>query len=193
MGAATLLSLAVGLALSAACGFRVFVPLLGIALAARAGYLPLASGFEWMSADGAIVAFAFATILEILAYYIPWLDNALDALATPAAVAAGVVASAAVFVDLPPLLRWVVAIIGGGTAAGLIQGATVLLRAKSTVLTAGLGNPVLATAEAVGSVVTSVLAILVPLVCLGLLIAGMVVVFKVSGRLLFGRWPGRHS
>jgi hypothetical protein len=165
-----LVALAVGIGLSAACGFRVFVPLLGIGLAARFGGLAIAGGFEWMASDAALLAFAVATILEVLAYYIPWMDNLLDTLATPAAVIAGIVASAAVFVDLPPLLRWSAAIIGGGTAAGLVQGATVLLRAKSSLLTGGLGNPLIATAEAVGAVVMSILAILVPVVCVGVLV-----------------------
>jgi hypothetical protein len=165
-----LVAFAVGIGLSAACGFRVFVPLLGIGLAARFGGLAIAGGFEWMASDAALLAFGVATILEVLAYYIPWMDNLLDTLATPAAVIAGIVSSAAVFVDLPPLLRWSAAIIGGGTAAGLVQGATVLLRAKSSLLTGGLGNPLIATAEAVGAVVMSILAILVPVVCVGVLV-----------------------
>ena len=76
-------------------------------------------------------AFGTATLLEIAAYYIPWFDHLLDTIATPAAVVAGMVASASVMVDLPPVLKWGVALIGGGGAAGLLQGATVLLRLKS--------------------------------------------------------------
>lgn len=185
-----LVSVALGLGLSAACGFRVFVPLLTIGVAARAGYLDLSPGFEWFATTPAILAFATATILEVAAYYAPWVDNLLDTVATPAAVVAGMVASASVFVDFPPLVRWTVAIIGGGTAAGLIQGATALLRLKSTVLTGGLGNPVLATAEAASSTVTSLLALLVPVVCLALLVVGCVLAFRASGRFLFGRRPG---
>src|SRR5512146_2904800 len=102
----TLLSIGIGLGLSAACGFRVFVPLLVASIAARAGYLSLAPGFEWVGTQPALYAFATATLLEILAYYIPWLDNALDAIATPAAVIAGMLVGAAVFTDLPPFLKW---------------------------------------------------------------------------------------
>ena len=188
--AETLVSLAVGLGLSAACGFRVFVPLLVIGGAARTGHLALSPGFTWMGTTPALLAFGTATVLEILAYYVPWLDHLLDILATPAAVIAGVLASAAVFVDLPPLLRWSMALIGGGTAAGLVQGATVILRLKSTALTAGLGSPVLATAELVGSALISFLAIVLPVLCLFLLIAGTVATFRLSGRILFGRRPG---
>ncbi len=178
-----LAALAAGIGLAAACGFRVFVPLLGLSLAARFGGVALAGGFEWMGSDAALAAFAAATLLEILAYYIPWMDNLLDTVATPAAVVAGVIASAAVFVDLPPLVRWAAAIIGGGASAGLVQGATVLLRAKSSLLTGGLGNPVLATIEAVGAVVVSLLAILVPVVCLVALALFAIVVIRTWRRI----------
>ena len=188
--AETLISLAAGLGLSAACGFRVFVPLLVIGGAARTGFLTLSPGFSWMETTPALIAFGTATVLEILAYYVPWLDHLLDILATPAAVIAGVVASAAVFVDLPPLVRWSVALVGGGAAAGLVQGATVALRLKSSAFTGGLGNPVLATGELAGSALLSLLAILIPLLGLFLLVAGMVAAFRLSGRLLFGRRPG---
>ena len=188
--AETLISLAAGLGLSAACGFRVFVPLLVIGGAARAGLLTLSPGFSWMETTPALIAFGTATVLEVLAYYVPWLDHLLDILATPAAVIAGVVASAAVFVDLPPLVRWSVALVGGGAAAGLVQGATVALRLKSSAFTGGLGNPVLATAELAGSALLSILAVLIPLLGLLLLVAGMVAAFRLSGRLLFGRRPG---
>ena len=118
----TLLSLGVGLGLSAACGFRAFVPLLAASVAAQAGYLTLAPGFEWIGTSQALYAFATATLLEVLAYSIPLLDNLLDAIATPVAVIAGVLASAAVFADLPPFFRWSLAIIAGGAAAGMVRG-----------------------------------------------------------------------
>jgi hypothetical protein len=190
VNAETLTSLAVGLGLSAACGFRVFLPLLAIGGAARAGLLTLSPNFTWMGTTPALLAFGTATVLEILAYYVPWLDHLLDALATPAAVIAGVLASAAVFVDLPPFVRWGVALMGGGTAAGLIQGATVVLRLKSSAFTGGLGNPLLATAELAGSALVSLLAILLPVVGLFLLVALMVTTFRLSGRILFGRRSG---
>ena len=81
-------------------------------------------------------------MLEVVAYYVPWLDNALDVAATPAAVVAGVLASAAAITDLPPVLTWGIALIGGGGAAGLLHGATSLLRLKSTAVTGGAANPV---------------------------------------------------
>ncbi len=166
-----LLGIAVGIGLSAAAGFRAFVPLLLVSLAARADYVPLSPGMQWIASDAALIACATATILEIGAYYIPWLDTLLDSIATPAAVTAGVIAAAAVIPDLPPLLRWAIAIIAGGSAAGLVQAATVLLRLQSSLWTGGLANPAVATIEWLGAVVVSLLAIFVPL--LGVVVVGL--------------------
>ncbi len=172
-----LLGVAVGLGLAAACGFRVFLPLFGLSLASLSGHLSVGADFSWVATTPAAIALGTATGLEIVAYYVPWLDHALDALATPAAMIAGVITTAAVVIDVPPVLRWAIALIGGGGAAGLIQGATVLLRAKAGLATGGLANPVVATVEAIGGITTVVLALVVPLVCLGaiVLVAGWVV------------------
>jgi len=151
-----------GLALSAAVGFRVFVPLLLAGSAARLGYLELTADMAWLGSDAALVALATATVLEVCAYYVPWLDNLLDTVATPTAILAGVIAWAAVTPDLSPLLRWTLAVIAGGGAAGLVQSRTALLRLHATTFTAGLGNQVVATGELAGSVSLSVLAVLAP-------------------------------
>ena len=152
----------VGLALSAAVGFRVFVPLLLTGSAARLGYLELTTDMAWLASDAALVALATATVLEVSAYYVPWLDNLLDTVATPTAVVAGVIAWAAVTPELSPLLRWTLAVVAGGGAAGIVQSGTTLLRLHSSAFTAGLGNPVVATGELAGSVSLSVLAVLAP-------------------------------
>ena len=152
----------VGLALSAAAGFRVFVPLLLTGSAARLGYLELTTDMAWLASDAALVALATATVLEVSAYYVPWLDNLLDTVATPTAVVAGVIAWAAVTPELSPLLRWTLAVVAGGGAAGIVQSGTTLLRLHSSAFTAGLGNPVMASGELAGSVSLSVLAVLAP-------------------------------
>jgi hypothetical protein len=179
----TLLSIAVGIGLSAACGFRVFVPLFGIGLAARSGLLALSPGFEWMSSGAALVALGTAVVLEVLAYYVPWLDNLLDTLTTPAALVAGALASAAVFVEMPPLWRWALAVIAGSGAAGLVQAATVVARAKSSACTAGAGNALMATGELLASALTAILAILVPILCLALLGLGGAVAVRLARRI----------
>ena len=172
------LGIPVGLALSTAAGLRVFVPLLLTSLAARAGYLTLTPGMTWIASDAALVAFVTAAVVEIAAYYVPWLDNVADAVAVPAAVTAGIIEMAAVTPDLPPLLRWTIAIIAGGSVAGFAQLGTTLLRLKSSALTAGAGNPMVATGELMGSLALSVLAFLAPVVAAIIVLVLLVLVAR---------------
>jgi Domain of unknown function (DUF4126) len=180
----SLLGIAVGLALSTAAGLRIFVPLLLTSLAARAGWLTLTPGMAWIGADTALIAFATATVLEIGAYYVPWLDNLMDSLATPAAISAGIVTTAAATPDLPPLVRWTLALVAGGGAAGLVHAGTALLRLKSSAFTAGAGNSVVATGELVGSVVLSLLALLAPLLAGAAAVILLVILARRVVRLL---------
>ncbi len=163
------LTILVGIGLAAACGFRVFVPFLVISIASLSGHLELAHGFEWIGTYYALTALGLATVLEILAYYIPWLDNLMDSIATPAAIVAGTVITAAVIGDMSPFLRWSLAVIAGVGVAGTVQGMTVALRGASTATTGGLANPVVSTGELAGSVVASVLAVILPIVSVALL------------------------
>lgn len=165
-----ILSLSIGLGLSAACGFRIFVPLLVISIANKAGHLELAHNFEWMGSTAAIVAFATATVLEVSAYYVPWVDNLLDTVAAPTAVVAGVIATASQVGDMSPLMGWSVAIIGGGGLAAVFQGITTVTRHLSSFATAGFGNPLVSTAEGGISLVMSVLAIVVPMAAILLIL-----------------------
>jgi hypothetical protein len=165
-GADVALSIALGVGLAAAVGLRVFLPMLVVSVAAYSGHLPLSSGFAWLASAPALLMLAIAAVLEIVAYYIPGVDNLLDALATPAALIAGTIVSAAVMADLPPLVKWTTAVIAGGGAAGLTQGITSLLRLKSTTLTAGLGNHVVASGELGGALALSLLALAAPVLAI---------------------------
>ncbi len=179
--------IALALALAAACGMRVFVPLLALSIAASTGHAPLAPGWEWLASRGALLALGSATVLEVAAYMIPWLDHALDVVAAPAAMIAGVIASASVMVDLPPLLKWTVVLVGGGGVAGLTQGATVLARLKSGLFTGGLANPFVALLELVGAALLSAFALAAPIAALVCVTVLLVWLFRRAGRLLFGR------
>ena len=138
----------------------------------------------WLGSDGALVALATATVIEVSAYYVPWLDNLLDALATPVAMAAGVIAWAAVTHELSPLLRWTLAIVAGGGTAGAVQAGTALLRLSSSGFTAGLGNVVLATGELAGSLVLTLLAlVLPPLAAVIVLVVLVALGWRLAGRL----------
>ncbi|TMJ39732.1 MAG: DUF4126 domain-containing protein [Alphaproteobacteria bacterium] len=163
-------SIALGVGLAAAVGFRVFLPLLITSIATYTGYIPVSGGFEWLATPAAVIMLGVAALAEVLAYYIPGIDNLLDTIATPAALIAGTLVSAAVMADLPPLVKWTAAIIAGGGAAGITQGVTAMIRANSTVFTGGLGNPVIATAEFGGAAIVSLLALAVPFVALGVVI-----------------------
>ena len=183
-----LVSIALGIGLAAAVGFRVFLPLLVVSVAGYTGYLPLSDSFSWLGTLPALVMLGVAAVLEIAAYYIPGVDNLLDVVATPAALVAGTVVAAAVMTDLPTIVKWTTAIIAGGGAAGITQAVTGLLRAKSTVTTGGLGNAVIATGELGGSLVTSLLALFMPLVALAFVVLFCWVSVKLIRR-LFRRPP----
>lgn len=174
----TLLSVCLGLGLSAAVGFRVFVPLLTVNLAARAGWLELAGELSWMGDTPALVAFGVATVLEVGAYYIPWLDNILDSVATPAAVVAGAVVTASVVTGIDPAFKWMLAVIAGGGIAGAVQTATVGGRVVSSVATAGLGNPIVSTVELMSSFSLSIISVILPLLAAVLVIGLLILIWR---------------
>lgn len=179
----TVLAALIGVALSATCGFRVFVPLLAVCLATRAEgadsepLVQLADNFNWLASEPALVVFLVAAIFEIVGYYLPIVDNFLDAVATPAAVVAGTLITAAFLVDVEPWLQWVLGLIAGGGAAGAVQSSTVVVRAASTVTTGGLGNPIVASVETGYSFLGSFLAVLVAPVALVILLLSVIFVF----------------
>ena len=182
-----ILSICVGVGLSAACGFRVFVPLLVMSLFALGGHLNLSPGFSWIGTYPALIAFGTATAVEIVAYLVPGLDHLLDIIATPLAVVAGTLVTASLVMDLNPFLKWTLALIAGGGAAGIFQGGSVLLRGKSALTTGGAGNPLLAAGETLGATALSVLAILIPVLLAAAVLAACAFVLWRFGRALSGR------
>ncbi len=159
-----LLGLFIGIGLSATCGFRIFVPLLGMSIAHHAGALSFSSGFDWIGSWPATITFGVAMLIEIAGYYIPWVDNLLDTIATPAAIVAGTIVTASMVGDVSPFLRWSLAIIAGGGIAGLVQGSSVLIRGASTVSTAGLANPLVSTGELAASILGTLISLILPTV-----------------------------
>ena len=176
------LSIALGVVLAAATGFRVFLPMLIMSGAAYTGHLSLDNSFAWLATPFALTMLGVAALVEVLAYYVPGIDNLLDAVATPAAFVAGTIVSAAVMTDLPPMAKWMAAVIAGGGTASLTQGVTTILRAKSTVVTGGLGNPVIATGELGGSVLLSLLALAAPLAAVAVVILLLWLAFRLIRR-----------
>ena len=178
-----------GIGLAASCGFRVFAPLLVASAAAYGGYLKLTAGFEWIGTVPALVAFAVAAAIETLAYYIPWLDNLLDTIASPLAVIAGMVLFAASVTGLDPFLKWTLAIIAGGGSAAIVQGGAVFARGASTATTGGLANFVVSTFELIASIFFPVVSIVVPLVAV-ILLAIVVGTMYCAARRLVQKFRG---
>ncbi|MEP6749236.1 MAG: DUF4126 domain-containing protein [Bacteroidota bacterium] len=165
-------AIALGVALSACCGFRIFIPMLAAAVAAYNHWFNLSADMQWLGSLPAIVCFATAAVVEIGAYYFPFLDNMLDAVAAPLAVAAGTVLAFAILPagNSEPLLRWVAALIGGGATAGTIHVGTGLLRLFSTKATLGTGNPVVASGENAIAITASILSFVVPIIIASILL-----------------------
>jgi hypothetical protein len=175
--------LALGLGLSASAGFRVFVPLLVASLAAKTGILPLQESFSWMSSWPAIICFGTATVTEIAAYYIPVVDNMLDAINTPLAIAGGTLLATSVLPADTEFVKWIIGLLLGGGSAGIIHAGTSFLRLASTKTTAGAGNAAVATGEHAAAFGLSVSTLFVP-VAVGVIVL-LLIFFLV--RKLFSR------
>ena len=177
-----LVASSLGLGLAAASGFRVFIPPFLYGLFLRLDMVPISipmTGIsEWMASDIGLIILGVAMIVEILGYYIPWIDNLLDTIASPAAIIAGVMMMSSTLSDTHPALQWGTSIIAGGGVSGTIQIGTVATRAVSTATTGGLGNPIVSTIEAGACILCTILAILLPIIALFLVI----VLVGYSGR-----------
>ncbi|GAC1427390.1 MAG: DUF4126 domain-containing protein [Chitinophagaceae bacterium] len=183
-------AIALGIALSACCGFRIFIPMLAAAVASYNHWCSFSADMLWLGSLPAIICFATAAIVEVGAYYFPFLDNMLDAVAAPLAIAAGTILA---FAILPPgnnepLLRWVAALIAGGATAGTIHVGTGLLRLFSTKATLGTGNPLVASGENAVALSASVLSFIVPLFIASVLLLVVVwIVYKGFRRIRSGK------
>ncbi|MDK7675325.1 DUF4126 domain-containing protein [Weeksella virosa] len=157
----TLLSLFLGVGLAAASGFRVFLPLFVLSVAAYLGadYLPLSEQWKWVGSIPAMITLGIAMIVEILAYYIPVVDNFLDTISVPLATLAGILVVAVNLGEMNELATWSLAIIAGGGTAAAISSSTATVRAISTTATAGAGNFLVNSGETASSAVLSLLAI----------------------------------
>lgn len=159
-----IIAIALGIGLSASTGFRVFLPLLIGGIAGRLGFLPLSESFIWLTGNSALLTLGVATLVEIGAYYIPFVDNLLDTISTPLAIGAGTLISASVLPVESELVKWVAGFIIGGGASAAVQGGTAALRLGSSGTTAGTGNFLVSSGENIAAVVTSIFTIIIPVV-----------------------------
>ena len=167
----------VRIGLAATCGFRVFVPLFVMSIAGVSGYMNFSAGFEWIASYPALIIFGVATVLEIVAYFVPYVDNILDMASLPIGIVAGIIVVASVVTDVDPLLRWIMAVIaGGGIAAGtgVISNA---VHALSTATTGGAANPAVSTIESGATVIMTILSVVLPIV--GVLVVALVLFLSI--------------
>src|SRR5690606_25526534 len=143
----TIISICLGIGLAASVGFRVFLPLFVFSLASYFEVWELNASWLWIGSLTAVITFAVATLIEILAYYIPFVDNLLDTIAIPLATIAGTAVMVSTVADLNPVISWALAIIAGGGTAAAIKSTATASRATSTISTAGFGNPLISTVE----------------------------------------------
>lgn len=187
------LGILLGIGLAASCGFRVFLPMLVTNIASLLGYLKLAPGFEWMGSWIAFAAFTVASIVEVSAYYIPWLDNALDTISGPLAMIAGTILTASFLTEASPLVQWVLGIIVGGGTAGIVKVGASAARLTSTATTGGAANAVVSTTENILSVVTSILAFLLPIITAFIVILIIIYLFRKFSELRKSKWLSGKS
>lgn len=167
-----ILGLFLGVGLAASVGFRVFVPLFLLSLATYFGIIPLNDNWNWIASKSAIILLGIATIVEVFAYFIPFIDNLLDTIALPLATVAGTLVVVATSADLSPVVTWALAIIAGGGTAATIKGITTTTRATSSVSTAGVANPIIAGAETASAGVLSIVSLFLP-------VLGIILVFFI--------------
>lgn len=175
------LSAFIGIGLAAATGFRVFLPMFAVSLASYLHWIPMNESFEWLAGLPTLIITGVATVAEILAYYIPFIDHLLDTVSVPMATVAGSVLFASQFADLGTFPQWALALIAGGGTAATISSGFAGLRAASTATTGGLGNSVVGTTETAGAGIMTVLAIAAPIIA-AICAIGLVIVVWFLGR-----------
>lgn len=173
----TLLSIFLGIGLAASSGFRVFLPLFVLSLASYFQFISLNENWLWIGGLPALITLGIAMIAEIFAYYIPFVDNLLDTIATPLAAIAGTIVMTSTLLNLDPMLTWGLAIVAGGGTATAMQGMTSLTRLASSVKTGGVGNPIVSTVETGTAFTLSSVAVFLPIVALILVIGLFGIIF----------------
>ncbi len=179
----TILSIFLGVGLSASVGFRVFLPLFALSLAAYFNVWELNESWLWIGSTTAVITLGIATVVEIVAYYIPVIDNALDAIAIPLATIAGTAVMVSTVADLSPVITWALAIIAGGGTAAAVKSSASATRLGSTVSTAGFGNPIVSTIETGTSIVMSVISIFLPILAIVAVCFIFYIIYKLYKKL----------
>lgn len=169
--------------LSASAGLNAYVPLLVIALLARfTNLVKLQEPWTALTSWWIIGLLAVLLVIEILVDKVPAADSVNDVIQTFVRPAAGAIlfaASSNVISDIHPVL----AMACGLLFAGGVHAAKATARPVITTTTAGIANPVVSTVEDVTALLTSLLAVLAPLVlAVTLLIAVVTIAWWLQAR-----------
>lgn len=183
MTSETIISIFLGIGLAASVGFRVFLPLFALSLASYFNVWDLNDSWEWVGSLAAVVTLGVATIIEIFAYFIPWVDNLLDSFAVPLAAIAGTAVMVSTVANLDPVVTWALAIIAGGGTATAIKGAGATSRLTSTATTGGLGNPIVSTVETGTAAAVTVASIFAPVLAVIMVIIILFIIFSIYRKL----------
>ena len=178
-----ILSMCIGLGLAAATGFRVFLPFFIVSLCSYLNWIPMQESWSWLGSLTALVLFGTAMVFEILAYYIPFIDNILDTIAVPLSAVAGTLLFSSQFSESNEVIKWGLGIIAGGGTAATISTGISGLRALSSTTTAGVGNPVVATVENAGATTMSALALILPIIAFTLVVIIIFLMIKFGKKL----------
>ncbi|MFF2552661.1 DUF4126 domain-containing protein [Nocardia sp. NPDC058058] len=149
--------------LSGAAGLNAWLPLLVVGIADRFGWIDLGSSYGWLSSTPALIGIGIVFLLDLVGDKIPALDSVLHGIGTLIAPASGAIlftAETSISSHMPPA---VAAVLGAITAGSVHVGRSVA-RPFVTGTTAGVGNPVVSSAEDGTSLALTVLALAVPIV-----------------------------
>ena len=178
MNTETIISICLGIGLAASVGFRVFLPLFALSLASYFNILNLNESWQWLGNLSALIILGVATLIEIFAYFIPYIDNLLDTISVPLAAFSGTVIMLSTVVNLSPEMTWALAIIAGGGTAAAISGTSSAARLTSTVTTGGIGNPVISTVETGSALIMSLVSIVLPVIAIILVVLILLIIFR---------------
>jgi hypothetical protein len=182
-----LVHMSMGLGLAACAGLRAFLPLFVVGLSGRLDLVTLSDSFNWLSGWPALIVFGAAVVIETLGDKFPVVDHVLDTVQVFVKPIAGALVMATVIEDWDPLYVAIFSLVVGGSTAGLVHVTKAKLRLASSVMTAGLGNPVLSVTEDLGALVGTVGSIAIPSVMVLVAVGGVVLAWVALRRL--GRHP----
>lgn len=190
-----MLEVLTGSGLAVAAGLNAYIPLLTLGLAGRfLDFVVLPAGWAWLENEWVLIILGVLLVIEVVADKIPVVDSVNDWLQTIVRPVAGGIAfgtgsasQTAVVTDPSSFFTssaWVPVAIG--VVLALATHVTKMAsRPALNAVTVGAAAPVVSTAEDIGSVILSFLALLIPVlvvVAIGGVAVGFVLLLRRRGR-----------